>query len=147
MGFGRMVAAALAVVLALAAFAPAGCGDNVMDVAPYGEQYYYAWDGPGLVCGARRLRRAAPPAPDRPWGDAERLRALRLPNGDGASRQGVCGGRAFCGGEQRRRGASARSAPPRLIPGVLSERSVRRTRSELRRAPLGEQHSGVSAKR
>jgi peptidoglycan/xylan/chitin deacetylase (PgdA/CDA1 family) len=43
--------AALAVVLALAALAPAGCGDNAIGVAPFGEQYYYAWDGPGLVCG------------------------------------------------------------------------------------------------
>jgi peptidoglycan/xylan/chitin deacetylase (PgdA/CDA1 family) len=43
--------AVLAVVLALAALTPAGCGDNQIGGAPFGEQYYYAWDGPGLVCG------------------------------------------------------------------------------------------------
>jgi hypothetical protein len=62
-------------------------------------------------------------------------------------RQAVRGGRAFDGGEQRSRGASARSAPRDLNCGLLSERSERSERSELGRTPLGEQHSEVSAQR
>ena len=56
----RSTKVAVALLVALAA-APAGCGDDVIGVAPYGEQYYDAWDGPG------HLHQMAE-APNRPTG-------------------------------------------------------------------------------
>ena len=61
----------------------------------------------------------------------------------GAARLAVGGGRDFRGGEHRRLGPGARSAPPLLTRGVLSERRARSAQSELRRAVRVEEHSGV----